>query len=68
MATPLTIPGLQRTLDQLPDGQTLSLARDQIVRLFGGDDVAEARLRHFATGHRCILTRADGCTVFEKRR
>ena len=68
MATPATLTGLQRTLDQLRDGQTLSLARTQVVRLFGGDEVAEARLRHFAAGHRCTITRADGCTVFEKRR
>ena len=67
MAAPRTLPDLQRTLDHLAEGRTLSLAREQVVRLFGGDDIGEARLRHFASGHRCIITRADGCTVFEKR-
>ena len=67
VAAPRTLPDLQRTLDHLAEGRTLTLAREQVVRLFGRDDIAPARLSHFATGHGCIVTHADGCTVFEKR-
>lgn len=62
-----TLPSLESVLDSLPPGQQLTLARTQVDRLFGLNDVGTRRVLRFAGGHRCIVVHADDCVVFEKR-
>lgn len=66
MRSNFTIPSLQACLDELSEAQSIALARTQIERLFGHNDVAFTRLERFATGHNCIVSHADGCVVFRK--
>ena len=64
--TDLSLPGLQARLDSLHSTQSLTLARRQIERLFGHNDVAERQLSRFAQSHNCIIAHSDDCVVFEK--
>jgi hypothetical protein len=66
MASRLTLPGLQATLDRLPAAQGLALANADIERLFGFNDVALTRMKRFARGHNCIVSHTDSCVVFQK--
>jgi hypothetical protein len=62
----LTLPRLQAHLDRLRLAERLTLARSQVERLFGHNDVAVGRLRRFAKGHNCVVAHADNCVVFQK--
>jgi hypothetical protein len=64
----LNLPGLQRLLDQLAVGEELAIAEKDVVRLFGINDVMHARIRGFASGHRCTPIFVDGSLVFRKNR
>lgn len=64
--TDLSLPRLQVHLDNLRGAQSLTLARSQIERLFGHNDVAERRLSRFAQSHKCIVAHSDNCVVFQK--
>ena len=66
MQTTITLPGLQSFLDHLPETRSVALANSGIERLFGFNDVALARIERFERGHNCIVTRSDGCVVFQK--
>jgi hypothetical protein len=35
--------------------------------LFGANDVAAARLLHFARGHACVASHADAAILFRKK-
>ena len=63
-----TLPTLQSLLDGLPDGRQIAIARTQVDRLFGLNDIGANRLLRFASGHHCIIVHADSSLVFEKRR
>ena len=41
-------------MDQLRSGEQVDIPRADYQRLFGENDVARARLDHFAKGHRCV--------------
>lgn len=62
-----TLPLLQVVLDGLPEGRQVTLARKQVNRLFGLDDVGATRVLRFADGHHCIVVHVNDCVVFEKR-
>lgn len=62
----MTLPGLQASLDRLAVAQRLALAKNDVERLFGLNDVALTRMERFASGHNCIITHANSCVVFEK--
>jgi hypothetical protein len=66
MTDDLSLPRLQAHLDRLNRAQSLTLARSQIERLLGHNDVAAERLTRFAKGHNCIIAHSDNCVVFEK--
>lgn len=68
MLNDFTLPKLEKMLDELPDGQKLAFAREQIDELFGVNDVRSARLARFAAGHECIVAHDDSCVAFEKRK
>lgn len=53
-------------MDRLPISKSLTLASKQIETLFGLNDVANARMKRFASGHDCIVTYTDHCVVFHK--
>lgn len=60
------LPDLQQKLDALEEGGLLHITRRDYERLFGGNDVAQARLRNFALGHACVASFADGAILFRK--
>lgn len=62
-----TLPRLQSMLDNLSEGQKVTLARKEVDRLFGFNDVGATRVARFAESHDCIIAHADACVVFEKR-
>lgn len=62
----ITLPELQFSLDRLPAAKSLALANADAERLFGFNDVAIERMKRFASGHNCIVSRAISCVVFEK--
>jgi hypothetical protein len=60
------LPDLQEKLDALQDGGSLHITRRDYERLFGVNDVAQARLRNFALGHACVASFADEAILFRK--
>ena len=66
MSSYLSLPRLQIHLDRLRGTESLTLARRQIERLFGHNDMAERRLSRFAQSHHCIIAHSDNCVVFQK--
>jgi hypothetical protein len=62
-----TLPTLQHWLDQLGPDAILPLKRSQVERLFGLNDVAQARLLRLAQGHNCTISYSDGSVVLKKR-
>jgi hypothetical protein len=64
---PITLPQLDRKLDSLTEGAWLEITRDDYERLFGLNDVAIRRLRHFANSHACVASFADSIVLFRKK-
>jgi len=62
----LTLPELDRTLDELPEGAVHHVTRRDYERLFGFNDAALGRLRIFAKGHACIPSFTDEAILFRK--
>lgn len=62
-----TLPSLQSILEGLPEGRQVTLARKQVDRLFGLNDVGTTRVLRFAGGHNCTVVHANDCVIFEKR-
>jgi hypothetical protein len=62
-----TLPELEDGLDQLAEGALLQISARDYGRLFGTNDVAAARLLHFAKGHACVASHADNAILFRKR-
>ena len=62
-----TLPELQEKLDKLQPGAMLQIGRRDYERVFGLNDVAVNRLRHFAKGHQCIVSFADTAILFRKK-
>jgi hypothetical protein len=50
----LTLPELDRKLDNLPQRAVHQIARGDYERLFGFNDAALGRLRNFAKNHACV--------------
>lgn len=63
----LTLPELDRKLDELPEGALHHISRKDYEHLFGFNDAALGRLRHFARNHACITSFTDGAILFRKR-
>ena len=61
-----SLPELQEKLDQLADGALVQISGWDYERLFGTNDVAALRLRHFAKGHSCVASHADTAILFRK--
>lgn len=61
-----TLPELQAALDRMTEGALLQIEQRDYQRLFGENDAAVARLRHFAKGHACMASFADGVVSFRK--
>lgn len=55
MVRPLTLPILQMQLDRLMPGQGLHLPTVEVERMFGLNDVANGRIKTFASGHNCTF-------------
>ncbi|CCE06124.1 hypothetical protein BRAS3843_1600006 [Bradyrhizobium sp. STM 3843] len=53
-------------LDHLVPGQGLHLARADVERMFGFNDVAVGRIRNFATGHNCAFAWSETGLQFLK--
>jgi hypothetical protein len=66
MSDPLTLPALDDELSRLQPGQTFPLSNIDFVRLFGTNNAALGRLRHFARGHHCTTVRAKAGVQFRK--
>ena len=62
-----SLPELEEKLDQLAVGALLQISGWDYERLFGTDDVAALRLRHFAKGHSCVASHADKAILFRKK-
>lgn len=62
-----TLPDLERALDQLAEGALLQISMHDYRRLFGANDVAAARLLHFAKGHACVTSHSDGTILFRRK-
>ena len=62
-----TFPELEKRLDQLAEGALLQISARDYTRLFGANDVAAARLLHFARGHACVASHADATILFRKK-
>lgn len=62
-----TLPELQEKLDGLAEGALFQVSARDYGRLFGANDIAAARLKHFARGHACIVSHADGAILFRKK-
>lgn len=62
-----TLPDLERALDQLAEGALLQISMHDYGRLFGANDVAAARLLHFAKGHACVTSHSDGAILFRRK-
>lgn len=62
-----TLPDLERTLDALAEGALDQMARRDYERLFGMNDVARGRLRHFAKSHGCVASFADDVILFRRQ-
>ena len=63
---PLSLAGLQTRLNHLGIGQELAIAISDYRRLFGVNDVGEARLENFAVGHGCSVDPRVTDIVFRK--
>jgi len=63
----LTLPELDRKLDNLPEGAVHQIARGDYERLFGFNDAALGRLRNFAKNHACVASFADTAVLFRKK-
>jgi hypothetical protein len=61
------LPELQEKLDRLAAGALLEISSWDYQRLFGTDDVAAARLRHFARLHECVANHGPKSIVFRKK-
>jgi len=61
------LPELQEKLDRLAEGALLKISARDYTRLFGTNDVAAARLLHFAKLHACVASHGDMSIVFRKR-
>ena len=62
-----TLPELQEKLDKLAEGALLQISGRDYQRLFGTNDVAAARLGHFAKGHSCVANHAYKAVLFRKQ-
>ena len=62
-----TLPELEDRLDQLAEGALLQISARDYTRLFGTNNVAVARLLHFAKGHACVASHADAAILFRKK-
>lgn len=62
-----SLPELQEKLDALAEGALLQISARDYRRLFGVNDVAADRLRHFARGHACVVSHADTAILFRKK-
>jgi hypothetical protein len=62
-----TLPELEDGLNQLAEGALLQISARDYTRLFGANDVAAARLLHFAKGHACVASHADAAILFRKK-
>lgn len=67
MRRKFTLADLDATLASLDAGAIHHLQRPDYQRLFGENDVALRRLRHFARGHNCIASFTDGSVLLRKR-
>jgi len=63
----LTLPDLDRKLDDMPEGTLHQITRSDYERLFGLNDVALGRLRNFAKTHSCVTSFADHAIIFRKK-
>ena len=61
-----TLPYIQERLDDLRPGQDFSLAREDMARLFGFNDVAVRRIQRFASSHGCFPLYFGGGVMFRK--
>jgi hypothetical protein len=62
----LTLPGLQNALDAFPRDGSLAIAKRDIERLFGLNDVAVGRIANFARGHGCKAILREDILTFSK--
>jgi len=60
------LPELQEKLDRLAEGALLEISAWDYGRLFGTNDVAATRLRHFAKLHGCVASHGDEAIVFRR--
>jgi hypothetical protein len=64
----LTLPGLQRLLDALAKDSCITLAISDYRRLFSVNDLAQARMRNFASGHGWVAEATPTSLSFRKVR
>ncbi|MDA9409415.1 hypothetical protein XH98_30970 [Bradyrhizobium sp. CCBAU 51745] len=64
--TRITLADLDKSLSDLGDGALHNLSTDDYKRLFGENDAALSRLRHFVKGHGCVASFSDDSIVFRK--
>jgi hypothetical protein len=62
----ITLADLDETLLALSEGAVHHLTTHDYKRLFGENDVALRRLRHFVDGHNCVASFSDGSILFRK--
>ena len=62
-----TLPELEDVLDRLAEGALLQISVHDYRRLFGANDIAMARLLHFAKGHACVTSYSDGAILFRRK-
>lgn len=62
----LTLPELDRKLDELAEGALHHITRRDYEHLFGFNDAALGRLRSFAKSHACIASFTDEAILFRK--
>jgi len=66
MVAHYTLSELESSLERLDPAERLWLAASEVERLFGSNDVAMRRIRHFAKGQRCLATQVVGGISFHK--
>lgn len=65
---PLSLTGLQRILDRLQVGEQIAIAITDYRRMFGENDLSQARLENFAQGHGCRIDAGPSSVTFRKVR
>lgn len=62
----LNLTDLQRRLDGLLPGDSVTLGIADVRRLFGLNDVGQARVENFAEGHHCRIEATPSTVTFRK--